>query len=64
MQEVLLEGGGDGGFARGGQAGEPDGEAALAAELVALVAGEGGVPGDVAVGEMRGRMRIRGDVPE
>ena len=49
MQEVLLEGGGDGGLARGGEAGEPEGEAALAAELVALAAGEGRVPGDIAV---------------
>lgn len=48
MQEVLLEGGGDGGFARGGEAGEPEGEAALGAEGCALGAGEGGVPGDVA----------------
>lgn len=48
MQEVLLEGGGDGGFARGGEARQPDGEAALVAELVALTAGEGGMPGDVA----------------
>lgn len=48
MEEVLLEGGGDGGFARGGQAGEPDGEALLLAEGLALGAGEGRVPGDVA----------------
>lgn len=47
MEEVLLEGGGDGGFAGGGEAGEPDCEAALGAELVALAAGEGGMPGDV-----------------
>lgn len=48
MQEVLLESGCDGGFPRGREAGEPDGEAALAAELVALMARERGVPGDVA----------------
>lgn len=48
VQEVLLESGGDGGLSRGGEAGEPDCEAALGAELVALAAGEGGVPGDVA----------------
>ena len=45
---MLLEGGGDGGLARGGQAGEPDGETLLLAGLVALLAREGGVPGDVA----------------
>lgn len=48
VQEVLLQGGGDGGFARGGEACEPDGEALLFAEGLALGAGEGGVPGDVA----------------
>lgn len=50
MEEVLLEGGGDGGFARGGEASEPDGEALLLAEGLALGAREGGVPGDVARG--------------
>jgi hypothetical protein len=49
VEEVLLERGGDGGLARGGQAGQPDGEAALLAELIALAAGERRVPGDVAV---------------
>lgn len=29
---MLFEGGGDRGFARGGEAGEPDGEAGLGAE--------------------------------
>jgi hypothetical protein len=47
VQEVLLERGCDGGFARGGQAREPDCEALLLAVLVALGAGEGRVPGDV-----------------
>lgn len=51
VEEVLLEGGGDGGFARGGEARQPDCEAALAAQLVALAAREGGMPGDVAVGD-------------
>lgn len=53
VEEVLLEGGGDGGFARGGEAGEPDGEALLLAEGLALGAGEGRVPGDVARGAER-----------
>lgn len=45
---MLLEGCGDGGFARGREAGEPDGQALLAAEPVALFAREGRVPGDIA----------------
>lgn len=49
MEEVLLERGRDGGLARGRQAGQPDGEAALAAELIALAARQGRVPGDVAI---------------
>lgn len=49
VEEVLLQGGGDGGLARGGEARQPDCEAALAAQLVALAAGEGGMPGDVTV---------------
>lgn len=32
VEEVLLEGGGDGRFARGGEAGEPDGETFLMAK--------------------------------
>lgn len=48
VQQVLLEGGGDGGLARCRQAGEPDGEALLLAEGLALGAREGRVPGDVA----------------
>lgn len=47
VQKVLLQRGGDGGFAGRAEAGEPEGEAALAPEGVALVAREGGVPGDV-----------------
>ena len=49
VEEVLLERGRNGGFARGREAGQPDGEAALLAELVALMAREGRVPSDVAV---------------
>lgn len=52
MEEVLLEGGGDGRLARGREARQPDGEASLAAELVALAAGEGRVPGDVAADDV------------
>lgn len=50
MQEVLLESCRDGGLARGREAGEPDGETTLAAELVALLARQGRVPGDVSGG--------------
>ena len=39
VQQVLLEGCGDGGLARGGEAGEPDGGTLLLAEGVALGAG-------------------------
>lgn len=49
VEQVLLEGGGDGGLAGGGEAGEPEGEALLLAVLAALLASEAGVPGDVAV---------------
>jgi hypothetical protein len=52
MQEVLFERGCDGGFSGGRETGEPDCEAALFAELVALVAGEGGVPGYIPRGEL------------
>jgi len=48
LQKVLLEGDGDCGFPRGGEAGEPDCGALLLAEGVALGAGEACVPGDVA----------------
>lgn len=49
VQQVLLEGGGDGGLSGGGQTGEPDGEALLFTEALAFGTGEGWVPGDVAV---------------
>lgn len=49
MEQVLLQGGCDGRLARGRETGKPDGEAALAAQLVPLVARERWVPGDVAV---------------
>lgn len=39
MEELALEFDGDGGFARGGEAGEPDCEAALIAQGAALRAG-------------------------
>ena len=48
MQQVLLEGGCDCGFAGGGEAGEPEGEAFLLGVGLALGAGETLVPGDVA----------------
>ena len=57
MEEVLLESGSNGGLAGRGETGEPDGKAALAAELVALAAGEGRVPGDVAV-DWKGRSQL------
>lgn len=45
---MLLEGGGDGGFSGGGEAGEPDCQTRLGAEGGALGVGEGvGVPGYV-----------------
>ena len=50
VEQVLLKRSGDGRLARGGQASEPNGEAALLAECVALAAGERRVPGDVAAG--------------
>lgn len=49
MQKVLLERSRDGGLARSRQAGEPDGEALLLAEAIALSARQRRVPGDVAV---------------
>lgn len=48
VEEVLLESSGDGRLARSRETGQPDGETSLAAELVALTAGERRVPGDVA----------------
>lgn len=54
-EELVLEFHGDGGFARGGEAGQPDGQAVLVAELGALVAGHGGgVVGNVAVEKRQG----------
>jgi hypothetical protein len=50
VEEGLLEGGGDGALARSGEAGEPDGRAALAEELGALV------EGDSAWGQWLGRV--------
>lgn len=47
---MLLKGCGYGGFAGGGEAGEPEGEAFLVAVGVAFGAGEGGVPSYVSVG--------------
>lgn len=49
MQQVLLEGRGDGRLARGREPREPDRVAALLAQSVALGAREGRMPGDVAV---------------
>lgn len=47
-EELVLEFDGDGGFARRGEAGKPDCEAALVAQGAALLAGQGaGVVGDV-----------------
>lgn len=45
---MLLEGGCDSRLSRGGEAGEPDGEALLLAVCVALGAGERRMPGDIA----------------
>ena len=54
MEQVLLEGCCDGGFTRGGETGEPECEAFLLAEFVALRAGERGMPGNVAIGGVGG----------
>lgn len=48
VQQVLLEGSCDCGFAGGGEAGEPEGEAFLLGVRLALGARETFVPGDVA----------------
>lgn len=48
VQQVLLEGRGHGGLARGRETGQPDGKTALATGLVALTARKRRVPGDVA----------------
>ena len=47
VKQMLLQGRGDRGLARGREAREPDCEPALSAQLVALVAGERGVPSDI-----------------
>jgi len=67
VEEVLFEGGGDGGFAGGGEAGQPDCEAGLVAERGAFGVREGGVPcyvaglgGRVSRGDGRGGWRGRG----
>lgn len=50
MEQVLFERDGDGGFARGGQTREPEGETLLMAEDGSLRVGKGrGVPGNVSV---------------
>ncbi len=49
LEKMLLESDRYGGFSRGRQAGEPDCAAPLLAQLAAFLAGEAGVPGDVAV---------------
>ncbi len=54
VEEVLLKGGCNGRFARGGEAGEPDGASLLLAEIAALLAGEALVPCDVAVEALEG----------
>jgi hypothetical protein len=48
VKEVLLERGRNGGLSRRGETGEPDGEALLLAEAIALGARQRWVPGDVA----------------
>lgn len=50
LEQVLLQRSRNGRLSGRRQAGEPDGGALLLAELVALLAGETRVPGDVAVG--------------
>lgn len=49
MEEVLLEGNGNGRLARGGETSEPDGGTLLLAEVGTLLTGKTGVPGDVAI---------------
>lgn len=53
VEEVLLKGNGNGGLSRGGETGEPDGGTLLLAKIGALLAGETGVPGDVAIAIVR-----------
>ena len=55
----MFQGDGDGGFSAGGEAGQPDGEAMLAAEGGAFAGGDvGGVEGYVAV--QGGRLVVGG----
>ena len=57
----MFQGDSDGGFSAGGEAGQPDGEAMLAAEGGAFAGGDvGGVEGYVAVegGRLVGRRRL------
>jgi hypothetical protein len=53
VEEVLLKGNGNGGLSRGGETGEPDGGTLLLAKIGALLTGETGVPGDVAIAIVR-----------
>ena len=59
VQQVLLQCGRDGRFARAAEAGEPDCVAGLVPEQGALGVGEGGVPGYVSA---CGKGRVSGDV--
>lgn len=59
-QELVLQLHGEGGLARGRQAGEPDCEPALVAQRTALGAGQaGGVEGDVAILSVSSRLFSR-----
>ena len=53
MQQVLLESNCDCGFAGSGETCEPNCEAGLLAEFIALFSGERWVPGDVSGGFVR-----------
>jgi hypothetical protein len=53
VEEVLLEGNGDGGLAGGRETSEPDSGTLLLAEISALLTGETRVPCDVAVAFVR-----------
>ena len=53
VEEVLLKGNGNGGLSRGRETGEPDGGTLLLAKIGALLTGETGVPGDVAIAIVR-----------
>ena len=58
---MLLKGYGNGGFTAGGQAGEPEGEAFLAAQGAAFVVGEAVVPCYVPGGEGFSGVKIGGE---